>query len=244
MKNLVNYIIGFVLLLTLAYVAYYSMNMKREEANKAESIIEGDIKKTEDSGYILDDDIMKIEEKTVPSEEGMIGEINKMTKEQKTNLPIPEMFIELDKQYSIVMQTSEGDISIKLNPKDAPITVNNFVYLAGLGFYDGLTFHRVIDGFMIQGGDPLGTGAGGPGYQFEDEISPNNKNIRGSIAMANAGPATNGSQFFINQVDNNYLDDKHTVFGNVTSGLEVVDKIATMENATQVVIEKVIISIE
>ncbi|MEI6420167.1 MAG: peptidylprolyl isomerase [bacterium] len=132
-----------------------------------------------------------------------------------------------------IMHTSVGDITIKLSPEVTPNTVANFVKLAESGFYDGTKFHRVIKDFMNQGGDPLSKddammsrwGTGGPGYQFADEITPSNNNKVGSISMANAGPNTNGSQFFINVADNSFLNTKHTVFGNVTEGMDVVTKI-------------------
>jgi peptidylprolyl isomerase len=117
-----------------------------------------------------------------------------------------------------------GDIVIALDP-DMPVTAGNFETLVNKGFYNNLIFHRVIDGFMLQGGDPTGTGRGGPGYTIIDEFGPNNRNNRGTISMANAGPNTGGSQFFINLVDNNYLDNKHPVFGKVVEGMDVVDKI-------------------
>lgn len=121
--------------------------------------------------------------------------------------------------------TTEGPITVELYDEDAPKTVANFKKLAGDGFYDGVIFHRIIKDFMIQGGDPTGTGAGGPGYQFEDEIN-DHKIVRGVLAMANAGPNTNGSQFFIVTTDAApWLDGKHTVFGRVTEGMDVVDKI-------------------
>ena len=124
-----------------------------------------------------------------------------------------------------VMKTSEGEITFELFDEDAPKTVSNFKELAGQGFYDGLIFHRIIPDFMIQGGCPQGTGTGGPGYQFEDEIN-DHKVVRGALAMANAGPNTNGSQFFIVTADAcPWLDGKHTVFGRVISGMEVVDAI-------------------
>jgi cyclophilin family peptidyl-prolyl cis-trans isomerase len=123
------------------------------------------------------------------------------------------------------MQTTEGPIVFELFDEDAPKTVANFRKLAADGFYDGLTFHRVIKDFMIQGGCPLGTGTGGPGYTFEDEINPH-KIVRGALAMANAGPDTNGSQFFIvTTTAAPWLDGKHTVFGQVTDGMDVVDKL-------------------
>ena len=128
-----------------------------------------------------------------------------------------------------ILNTSKGDITIELNPA-TPKTVENFVKLAQSGFYDNTKFHRVIDGFMNQGGDPLSKddskksmwGTGGPGYQFADEIGATNRNDVGTISMANAGPNTNGSQFFLNVAANNFLDSKHTVFGKVTDGLDVV----------------------
>jgi cyclophilin family peptidyl-prolyl cis-trans isomerase len=127
------------------------------------------------------------------------------------------------------MKTSEGDIVLELFDEDAPKTVGNFKKLASEGFYDGLIFHRVIDDFMIQGGCPEGTGTGGPGYTFEDEINPH-KVVRGALAMANAGPNTNGSQFFIVTAEAcPWLNGKHTVFGRVIDGMDVVDTISQLD---------------
>jgi peptidyl-prolyl cis-trans isomerase B (cyclophilin B) len=127
-----------------------------------------------------------------------------------------------------IIQTNHGPIHVELFPDDAPKTVNNFVKLANDGFYDRLIFHRVIPDFMIQGGDPTGTGSGGPGYSFEDEFN-DHKVERGALAMANAGPNTNGSQFFIVVAEAApWLDGKHTVFGRVTSGMDVVDTIVDL----------------
>src|SRR5262249_1441336 len=126
------------------------------------------------------------------------------------------------------MTTNHGDITFELFDEDAPKTVENFRKLARDGFYDGVIFHRIISNFMIQGGDPDGTGMGGPGYTFQDEINQH-KVVRGALAMANAGPDTNGSQFFIVTVDQApWLDGKHTVFGKVTGGMEVVDKLESL----------------
>jgi cyclophilin family peptidyl-prolyl cis-trans isomerase len=126
------------------------------------------------------------------------------------------------------MTTNHGEIAFELFNEDAPKTVDNFRKLARDGFYDGLTFHRIIRDFMIQGGCPQGTGTGGPGYTFEDEINPH-KVVRGALAMANAGPNTNGSQFFIVTTEAApWLDGKHTVFGKVSSGMEVVDKLESL----------------
>jgi len=126
------------------------------------------------------------------------------------------------------LHTSKGAIALELHELDAPKTVENFVKLARDGFYEGVVFHRVIPDFMIQGGDPTGTGSGGPGYTFEDEFN-DHKIVRGAVAMANAGPNTNGSQFFIVTADAcPWLDGKHTVFGRVTAGMDVVDRISTV----------------
>ena len=129
---------------------------------------------------------------------------------------------------TVLLQTNMGDIKIEMN-SDMPVTTGNFVSLVNKGFYDGVIFHRVIDGFMIQGGDPTGTGMGGPGYEIKDEFTNNNRNDRGTISMANAGPNTGGSQFFINLVNNNFLDSKHPAFGKVVEGMDVVDKIAKVK---------------
>ena len=135
---------------------------------------------------------------------------------------------EEDEGAKVLLETSMGNITIQLY-SDMPITTGNFLSLVEKGFYDGVIFHRIIDGFMIQGGDPEGPGMGGPGYTIEDEFTDNNRNDRGTIAMANAGPNTGGSQFFINLVDNNFLDDKHPAFGKVIEGMDVVDKISKVE---------------
>jgi peptidyl-prolyl cis-trans isomerase B (cyclophilin B) len=138
----------------------------------------------------------------------------------------PPMTINIQKTYKIVMETTRGTIELELFPVYAPKTVNNFVFLANEGFYDGISFHRVIANFMVQGGDPTGTGAGGPGYRFEDETYGNPlKHESKVISMANAGPNTNGSQFFITHSPQPHLNGRHTVFGKVTVGADVVDSI-------------------
>ena len=138
----------------------------------------------------------------------------------------PPMQIDVDKNYTASIETNRGTIELELYPQHAPQTVNNFVFLAGQGYYDGVKFHRVIADFMIQTGDPTGTGRGGPGYKFADECKGNPlKHERGVISMANAGPNTNGSQFFITHVATPHLNGKHTVFGKVTKGQDVVDAI-------------------
>lgn len=142
----------------------------------------------------------------------------------------PPMTVDEQKTYIAVLKTSEGDITIELNADKTPITVNNFVSLAESGFYDDTIFHRVMKGFMIQGGDPQGTGAGGPGYRFDDEPF-DGEYTRGTVAMANAGPNTNGSQFFIMHQDYDLPKD-YVIFGKVIKGIEVVDKIANAEVST------------
>ena len=149
---------------------------------------------------------------------------------------------------AVTLHTNKGTIAVELFDDDAPKTVQNFLKLSKEGFYDGVIFHRVIKDFMLQGGDPTGTGTGGPGYTFEDEIN-DNKVVRGALAMANAGPDTNGSQFFVVTADEApWLDGKHTVFGRVTDGMDTVDAIEAVETGAgdkpveDVVIERVEVS--
>lgn len=150
----------------------------------------------------------------------------------------PALQIDPKKSYTVSMETNKGTIMIALYPKYAPITVNNFVFLANQGYYDGVLFHRVISNFMIQGGDPTGTGRGGPGYKFQDEFNGNplRHDGPGVLSMANAGPGTNGSQFFITHSAQPHLDNRHTVFGKVTDGLDVVNAIRQGDTMTKVTI--------
>jgi len=151
----------------------------------------------------------------------------------------PAMQIDPKKQYTATITTNRGDIVVELAPEHAPKTVNNFVFLAKEGYYDGVAFHRVISNFMIQGGDPTGTGRGGPGYKFEDETRGNPlKHASKVISMANAGPNTNGSQFFITHAPQPHLDGKHTVFGKVTQGADIVDAIKQGDTMTKVTISE------
>jgi len=167
-----------------------------------------------------------------------------MTQQYATS---PDFAIDLDKTYTATLATSHGEIVIEFDAARSPNTVNNFVFLAREGYYDGVIFHRVISKFMIQGGDPTGTGMGGPGYKFRDELEGDGSYKRGTVAMANAGPHTNGSQFFICHVDVG-LPHSYTIFGQVTSGLETVDSIASTPTDSsdrphdEVVINKVTIS--
>jgi peptidyl-prolyl cis-trans isomerase B (cyclophilin B) len=151
----------------------------------------------------------------------------------------PDMQIDASKNYTLSLETEKGSIEIDLFASDAPKTVNNFVFLAREGFYDGVAFHRVIDNFMVQGGDPTGSGMGGPGYRFEDEFDGNpNTHEAGSLSMANAGPGTNGSQFFICHGPQPHLDGKHTVFGKVSSGQDVVDLITQGDSLIKVTVNE------
>jgi len=170
------------------------------------------------------------EEKEEPAQESLVESTESESMEtqiKQYNNP-PEMQLEEGVDYKALMKTSKGDILLDLFEEESPITVNNFIFLAKDGFFDGVIFHRVIPDFMIQGGDPLGNGTGGPGYKFEDEFNETPL-VRGSFAMANAGPNTNGSQFFIVTKDATpWLDGVHTNFGVVTGGMDVIDEI---ENA-------------
>lgn len=139
----------------------------------------------------------------------------------------PSFEIDLAKTYSAMLDTNHGEVSVRFFAEDAPQTVNNFVFLAREGFYDGVSFHRVVPGFVVQGGDPTGTGRGGPGYRFRDELEKRRPYRRGTVAMANAGPNTNGSQFFICLEDVG-LPHAYTIFGKVTAGMDAVDAIAAL----------------
>ena len=146
---------------------------------------------------------------------------------------VPPVTIDPAAPYRAVIRTSLGNMEIELFPAQAPVTVNNFIFLAKDGFYDGVVFHRVIPSFMIQGGDPLGQGTGGPGYQFQDEFSSTLAfDQPGRLAMANSGPATNGSQFFITVAPTPHLNGKHTIFGKVTSGQDIADAISNVAQAS------------
>lgn len=151
----------------------------------------------------------------------------------------PAMAIDPSKNYVATIETSRGTIVVDLFAKDAPKTVNNFVFLAREGFYEGTTYHRVIPDFMIQGGDPTGSGSGGPGYRFEDETKGNpNRHKPGTLSMANAGPNTNGSQFFITHVKTDWLDGKHTVFGQVKTGQDIVDSVKQGDKIIKITIQE------
>jgi len=165
----------------------------------------------------------------------MTGVIKMPAQQPKSyNSPIP-MTIDVNKKYTALIKTAKGDLALELYPQDAPVTVNSFVTLARKGFYNGLTFHRVIPDFMAQGGDPSGNGTGGPGYKFQDEFSSRTHQA-GSLSMANSGPNTNGSQFFICYAPQPHLNGKHTVFGQLTQGMDVLKKLVNGDKMVEVTI--------
>ena len=167
--------------------------------------------------------------------QGPTGVSDMQSQESKSyKSPVP-MIIDVNKKYTATIKTAKGDLVLELYPKDAPVTVNSFVSLAKKGFYNGLTFHRVIPGFMAQGGDPTGTGSGGPGYKFQDEFSQRT-HVTGALSMANSGPNTNGSQFFICYAPQPHLNGKHTVFGQLTQGMDVLTKLVNGDKMTEVTI--------
>lgn len=166
------------------------------------------------------------EEAQTPSKTTETNEVSEGGEHMQFSKP-PEIEIDTEKDYSAVLTTDKGDITIEFTTAATPATVNNFVFLARKGFYDNVVFHRVVKDFMIQGGDPTGTGSGGPGYKFNDEVFEG-EYTRGTVAMANAGPDTNGSQFFIMHGDIQLPQD-YVIFGKVTKGIEVVDAIAEAE---------------
>jgi len=165
----------------------------------------------------------------------MTGVIKMPAQQPKSyNSPIP-MTIDVNKKYTALIKTAKGDLALELYPQDAPVTVNSFVTLARKGFYNGLTFHRVIPDFMAQGGDPSGNGTGGPGYKFQDEFSSRTHQA-GSLSMANSGPNTNGSQFFICYAPQPHLNGKHTVFGQLTQGMDVLKKLVNGDKMVEATI--------
>lgn len=167
---------------------------------------------------------------TLPEGNSAPAEKNTQQKGGETHMKFntaPKMEIDTAKKYTAVIKTNKGDMTIDLFAKESPITVNNFVFLAKKGFYDGVIFHRVIKDFMIQGGDPTGTGMGDPGYKFEDEMNDFVFDSAGILAMANSGPNTNGSQFFITHAATPWLTGKHTIFGKISKGTDVLNAIAT-----------------
>jgi peptidyl-prolyl cis-trans isomerase B (cyclophilin B) len=155
----------------------------------------------------------------------------------KTYSAPPPMTIDTSKQYIATIETEKGNIVLELFASDVPMTVNNFVFLAREGFYNGCTFHRVIPGFMAQGGDPTGTGGGNPGYRFADEFTEHT-HVAGALSMANSGPDTNGCQFFITYTPQHHLDGKHSVFGQLIAGMDVLEKIEQGDTIVRITIEE------
>lgn len=216
MKKYIIYTLGILFVIGLGFYAYINNKVNLEEVNSNQNnLLENQI--TKENTQTLDQN----SKSDSPKENINIKENKKMTK--------------------ATFKTNKGSFQIEFLAEQAPKTVENFVKLASEGFYTGTKFHRIIEGFMNQGGDPLTKddsmsarwGTGGPGYKFNDEITPSNKNVIGTISMANSGPNTNGSQFFINVANNNFLDTKHTVFGKVISGLDIVldmNKVSTDAN--------------
>lgn len=155
----------------------------------------------------------------------------------KTYPAPPSMIIDTGKQYTATIETAKGNLVLELFAADVPVTVNNFVFLARDGFYDGSTFHRVIPGFMAQGGCPIGDGTGGPGYRFDDEITEHT-HVTGALSMANSGPNTNGCQFFITYAPQPHLDGKHSVFGQLIEGMDVLENIGNGDAIIRITIEE------
>ncbi len=165
------------------------------------------------------------------------GETPVETPKPKSYSSPPEMQIDPDKQYTATIETEKGNLVLELFASDVPVTVNNFVFLAREGFYDGTTFHRIIPDFMAQGGDPTGTGAGGPGYKFADEFT-SHSHVTGALSMANSGANTNGSQFFITYSPQHHLDGHHSVFGQLTEGMDVLLQMKNGDAIKRIVIEE------
>ena len=167
----------------------------------------------------------------------LIAVIATMPEKPKTYSAPPPMTIDTSKQYTATIETEKGNLVLELFASDVPITVNNFVFLARDGFYDGTTFHRVIPGFVAQGGDPTGTGAGTPGYRFDDEITEHT-HVTGALSMANSGPNTNGCQFFITYAPQPHLDGKHSVFGQLIEGMDVLERLEQGDVMIRIAIEE------
>ena len=167
----------------------------------------------------------------------LIAVIATMPEKPKTYSAPPPMTIDTSKQYTATIETEKGNLVLELFASDVPITVNNFVFLARDGFYDGTTFHRVIPGFVAQGGDPTGTGAGTPGYRFDDEITEHT-HVTGALSMANSGPNTNGCQFFITYAPQSHLDGKHSVFGQLIEGMDVLERLEQGDVMIRIAIEE------
>lgn len=202
----------------------HQRNVAEAQAQAAEPPADADVTDTLPPPQLADD---------VPIPEGYEG-LAPLVHKRRTSFESAADVLAPDRDYAAVIETNRGVIVVDLYQDETPITVNNFVFLALHRYYDGIVFHRVLDGFMAQTGDPTGTGTGGPGYRFEDEIVPALRHdARGVLSMANAGPGTNGSQFFITFVETPWLDGNHTVFGRVLSGDEVLDDLTRIDPSSQ-----------
>lgn len=221
-KVIIGIIIIGIIAIIIGLVVLLQKQTKSEMSKKAE------VKGLEIIGAKGDTQETPMQQKETPKDESESQNQIQEAVEKITYSSQPTMNIDKKKNYSAILQTTEGDITIEFTTKETPITVNNFVTLARDDFYSNTIFHRVIQGFMIQGGDPEGNGTGGPGYKFDDEEF-SGEYSRGTVAMANSGPNTNGSQFFIMHADNSSLPPNYVIFGQVTDGLEVVDAIATAQ---------------
>lgn len=222
-KTLTRVIIG-ILAIVLAYLVINGLSQQIEEKK-------GEEFKMKENNDIKDNTETKSDDTGTENK----NEENTETKQDDTGTEKKDSETKQEDAESIdiagkkvKLETSMGDIVIKLH-EDMPITAGNFAKLVSEEFYDGIIFHRVINGFMVQGGDPTGTGTGDPGYKIKDEFTDHNSNNRGTISMANAGPNTGGSQFFLNLVDNNFLDSKHPVFGEIVEGMDILDSIGKVE---------------
>jgi len=167
----------------------------------------------------------------------LIVVIATMPEKPKTYSTPPPMTIDTSKQYTATIETEKGNLVLELFASDVPMTVNNFVFLASDGFYDGLTFHRVVPGFVVQGGCPIGDGTGGPGYRFDDEITEHT-HVTSALSMANSGPNTNGSQFFITYTPQHHLNGDHSVFGQLVKGMDVLERIEQGDVMIRITIEE------
>ena len=167
----------------------------------------------------------------------LLASCSETSPEPKTYSKPPSMTIDTNKQYTATIETTKGNLVLELFASDVPLTVNNFVFLAREGFYDNTTFHRIIPNFMAQGGDPTGTGTGGPGYKFADEFTEHG-HVTGALSMANAGSNTNGSQFFITYAPQPHLDGHHSVFGQLIEGMDVLEKLENGDAIKRITIEE------
>jgi len=241
-----KYLLAILIVVLVVAGAYYLSQDKLEEKSQqkedqqAQEIISDQQESTDEQAVKAKvevpslEQVEEIEKDTTPKEvEELDKELQKETDEKESSEEVAEPEETKMSNPIVLMKTSLGEIKIELFMETMPVTAGNFKTLVEKGFYDGVIFHRVIPGFMVQGGDPTGTGRGGPGYEIKDEFTSNNKNDRGTLSMANSGPNTGGSQFFLNVKNNNFLDSKHPVFAKVIEGMDIVDKIVNVPRNSQ-----------